>query len=75
MKTLPQMVADAGYFYGIDIDGLAAAVQRHPGCADIKPRSIRNVVYGIVSIPPHVALALSAVLGVPVEDVLRAVTR
>ena len=75
MKTLPQMVVDAGYYYGVDVDRLLVDVRRYPGCADLKKRSLQNMIHGAIKMTPAVALALSAVLGVSADDVLRAVTK
>jgi hypothetical protein len=73
--TLRDLVARAGYYRHLDIDRLHAEIVKYPGCATLKPRNLQSVLLGRVKVSMKIGLALSEVLGQPVEIIVKAVTR
>lgn len=65
--TISDMAARAGYWQRLDLPQLLADLRQYPGCDRLKPRTLHNYITGATKMPLRVALALSAVLGVPVE--------
>jgi len=73
--TLPALCAAAGYFRFIDTDALLADLRPLPGCSRLTKRTLQRYLYGTGKVPAHVISALSVVLSVPVEVIVKAVTR
>ena len=66
--TISDMAASAGYWQRLDLKLLLADLRQYPHCEKLKARTLHNYITGRSRIPLTVALAMSAILGVPVEQ-------